>query len=236
MSSKAKEISAQEPRPRGRPRDPLRLEKVLDAARAQFSGLGYEGASIDAIAAASGVSKVTIYSYFPTKAALFEASINHRLESEFAMVDWPNLDPAAPREELARIGSAFLSLLRSPDVINKQRLLYGAQGQDTTAAEGYYSAGPEELRSALAGYLQRAGECGSLNIANFRLAAEQFLSLFQGLGHIRGLLGLPLPGKRQDTELLTANVELFMRAFAHERAGTSRARVAKAKAAKVASR
>lgn len=224
MSSKVKEISSAQPPLRGRPRDPERMKKVLDAARAQFTAMGYEGASIDAIAAASGVSKVTIYSYFPTKTALFQASINHRMEEEFAKVDWPKLDPAAPREELTRIGSAFLSLLRCPDVINKQRLLYGAQGQDTTAAEGYFSAGPEELRGALSGYLQRAVDHGSMAITEPRMAAEQFLSLFHGIGHIRGLLGLSLPTKRHDTDMLNANVDLFMRAFALESGGSPRAR------------
>jgi hypothetical protein len=46
------------------------------------------------------------------------------------------------------------------------------------------------------------------------MAANQFLSLFLGLGQIRALLGLSLPGKRDDDELLKANVDLLLRGHA----------------------
>src|SRR5438132_1619879 len=100
---------------RERPRDPERMARVIEAAEAQFSEHGYEGASIDAIAVSSGVSKVTIYNYFPTKADLFRHAITHRVESQFAEVDWTRLDPARPREALSQIGRAFLGLMRSAD-------------------------------------------------------------------------------------------------------------------------
>ena len=48
---------------------------ILDAAAEVFGTQGYERASIDAIAAASGVSKPTIYSHFGTKEQLFRESI-----------------------------------------------------------------------------------------------------------------------------------------------------------------
>ncbi len=189
------------------------MARVLEAAEAQFCEHGYDGASIDAIAAASGVSKVTIYSYFPTKADLFQSAINQRVDSQFAEVDWARLDPAKPREALTRIGRAFLALMRSEDVIKKHRTLYGTQGLDSTAAESYYAAGPTKLVEAVASYLGAANELRSLQVSDTELAANQFLSLFLGLGQIRALLGLSLPSKREDEELLKANVELFLRGF-----------------------
>lgn len=198
------------PRPRGRPRDPERMARVLKAAKKHFTDHGYDGASIDAIADASGVSKVTIYSYFPTKAALFQAAVTHRVEKQFASEDWAALDPAKPQEALMRIGKAFLALMRSPDVINQHRSLYGAQGIDATAAAGFFAAGPQKLVNAVAEYLRGAHRAGSLNVVDPHLAANQYLSLFLGLGQIRALLGLTLPSKREDEVLLRANVALFL--------------------------
>jgi TetR/AcrR family transcriptional repressor of mexJK operon len=192
------------------------MARVLEAADAQFCEHGYEGASIDAIAAASGVSKVTIYSYFPAKADLFQAAINRRVETQFADVDWSRLDPARPREALTQIGRAFLGLMRSEDVIKKHRTLYGTQGLDPAAAESYYAAGPQRLVGAVANYLRAAHKAHSLQVGDTQLAANQFLSLFLGLGQIRALLGLSLPGKREDDELLKANVELFLRGMARK--------------------
>lgn len=201
-------------RPRGRPRDPERMQRVVEAAKQQFAQHGYEGASVDAIAVASGVSKVTIYSYFPTKAALFEASVTHRIDRQFDDVDWSKLDPRNPRAALTVVGRAFLTLMRSPDVINTHRTLYGAHGVETAAAEGFFAAGPTKLVQAVAQYLRAAHQAGSLKVPDAALAADQFLALFLGLGQIRALLGLALPTKREDDALLKASVELFLRGHA----------------------
>lgn len=62
-----------EPR-KGATRDPQRtMAAILAAARVIFARHGYEGARIDAIAAASGVNKRMIYYYFADKEGLFLA-------------------------------------------------------------------------------------------------------------------------------------------------------------------
>ena len=53
-----------------RPRSILAHEKVLNAAISLFSERGIEGASMDAIARESGVSKATIYNHWTNKEAL----------------------------------------------------------------------------------------------------------------------------------------------------------------------
>jgi AcrR family transcriptional regulator len=201
-------------RPRGRPRDPERMARVLLAAKKHFTEHGYEGASIEAIADASGVSKVTIYSYFPTKADLFQAAISYTVEAQFSSAEWSRLDPRRPAEGLTRIGRAFLALMRSPDVVNHHRTLYGAIGQDTAAASSFFRAGPASTVNAVAEYLRAANRAGSLKVANPGLAANQYLSLYLGLGHVQTMLGLDPPSKAQDEALVKANVNLFLRAFA----------------------
>ena len=201
------------------------MARVMDAAKQQFTERGFESASIDTIAEISGVSKVTIYSYFPTKAALFQAAITHRIEAQFSQVDWNALDPHRPREALTAIGGAFLALMRSSDVINRHRSLYGAQGVDTSAAESFFAAGPQKLVDSVAQYLGRGHRAGSLKVSDPAMAANQYLSLFLGLGHVRALLGLPLPKRKDEQRLLAANVELFLKAHATGKAtrGTRRA-------------
>ena len=219
MSSKLTVDDLPEPdvvrrRARGRPRDPERMARLLETAQAHFSQHGYEGASLDAIAAACGVSKVTIYSYFPTKAALFAAAITHRIEAQFSPADWPKLDPKNPRQALLHIGRAFLGLMRTPDVVNRHRTLYGAQGVDTAAAEAFYVAGPQRIVESVAAYLLGASRAGTLGIADPSVAADQYLSLYLGRGQIRALLGLPLPAAAEDEKLIEANVALFLRGYA----------------------
>jgi AcrR family transcriptional regulator len=57
-------------RPKGRPRDSSAKEAVLDAALALAESGGMTPLSIDGIAALSGVSKPTIYRWWPNKASI----------------------------------------------------------------------------------------------------------------------------------------------------------------------
>ena len=49
--------------------------EILAGARAEFLARGYEGASMDAVAAAAGVSKMTVYRHFGSKEHLFSGVI-----------------------------------------------------------------------------------------------------------------------------------------------------------------
>jgi AcrR family transcriptional regulator len=54
----------------GRPRDPRRDKAIRDAALRLLSKIGYERMTVDAIAAAAGVSKPTLYRRWPGKQEL----------------------------------------------------------------------------------------------------------------------------------------------------------------------
>ena len=53
---------------------------ILDAASGLFLGSGYQGTSMDEIAASAGVSKQTVYKHFADKEQLFEAVVLAALE------------------------------------------------------------------------------------------------------------------------------------------------------------
>ena len=54
-----------------------KFDQVLAGAREVFMADGFEGASVDDIARAAGVSKATLYSYFPDKKLLFMEVARH---------------------------------------------------------------------------------------------------------------------------------------------------------------
>ncbi len=53
----------------------VRQAAILDAALAEFAAHGFADARIEDIARGAGVSKGTVYLYYPTKQALFEALV-----------------------------------------------------------------------------------------------------------------------------------------------------------------
>src|SRR5579872_6188940 len=55
--------------------DSAKRRQIMDGARQVFLSAGFDGASMNDIARAAGVSKGTLYAYFDSKEALFEALI-----------------------------------------------------------------------------------------------------------------------------------------------------------------
>ena len=73
---------------------PERAEAILDLARSAFVEKGFDGASMQDLARAAGMSVGNFYRYFPSKAALVEALI---------------------ARDLAEVESAFLAITTSAD-------------------------------------------------------------------------------------------------------------------------
>lgn len=66
-------------RPEGQ-RNPENRDRILLAGLAEFAAVGYEGASISAIAARSGLNKQLIYHYYGSKQGLYDAVLRMMLE------------------------------------------------------------------------------------------------------------------------------------------------------------
>ncbi len=201
---------------RGRPRDPERLRRIMEAARSHFDGHGFERASVDAIAAEAGVSKMTIYSHFASKEGLFEAVIRDRTDRVVGgLAGVEALDPKQPRKALLAIGEQFLTLAREEATLGQFRSVYGAAGTQREACRAFYRQGADRLIGDLAAYLRRADAQGTLNIRRPRQAADLFLAMFLGDGHIRGLLMLDMPDARENSALLREAVRVFIAAYAN---------------------
>lgn len=204
---------------RGRPRDPERIRRILEAARTHFHTHGFEGANLDSIARDATVSKMTIYSHFASKEGLFEAVIGSQTDGVVAAQHPGNvkLNPLQPKAALEVVGAQFLSLIRDEDTIGQFRTMYSAAASQPEACSAFYRQGPERLINELAEYLLAAQSAGSLSVQEPRQAANLFLSLFLGDGHIRSLLRLRVPTRLQDKAMLHEAVRVFMAAFCNNR-------------------
>jgi|GEM_PF-781824 len=72
---------------RGRPtaEDVVRIEQaILSTAREMFLAEGFDGVAMEAVAAATGISRTTLYSRYATKAALFRAVVQDTVERWYA--------------------------------------------------------------------------------------------------------------------------------------------------------
>jgi AcrR family transcriptional regulator len=202
------------PKPqRGRPRDPERVRRILEAAHRHFNEHGLERANVDAIAADAGVSKMTVYNNFGSKEGLFQAVVRDRTAAVVAGFPGAGaLDPNQPEKALLAIGARFLALVRG-DALGALRAVYGVAGAQPEVCRAFYKEGPERVNGELAAYLRRAHSAGTLKVRNPLQAADLFLSMFLGSGHFRGLLMLEMPDSRENKALLREAVRVFMAAY-----------------------
>ena len=77
------------------------VEAILDAAEEMIRLQGH--ASISAVAAQAGVSRVTVYAHFPTWEALLEAAVQRAVEQTMAALASLRPDEGPPLEALDRV-------------------------------------------------------------------------------------------------------------------------------------
>lgn len=96
---------------------------ILDAAKRLFCDKGYGAASMDEIAAASDVTKLTIYRRFPSKEALLIAMIDREL-NQFTL-SLPPFDKniSSPMEMLEQTARSMFYFSILPDSLKMRRLL-----------------------------------------------------------------------------------------------------------------
>jgi TetR/AcrR family transcriptional repressor of mexJK operon len=208
-------------RPLGRPKDPEKRVAILTAAGQLFLEHGYERTSVDAIAADAGVSKLTVYSHFEDKEALFKALIAAKCEQYLEGRDWEPLVRLSPGVALRRLGQGFMGLVLNPDVLALYRVLMAQATQDPKTNVLFYDSGPRATLSALAQLLAHYAEQGALDVPDPISAADHFISMLRGDLHLRALLNIETePSAQQIKRHVNDCVATFLRAYGSRRRGS----------------
>ncbi|MEO7064126.1 MAG: TetR/AcrR family transcriptional regulator [Dokdonella sp.] len=199
----------------GRPKDLEKRAAILDAAKRLFLHTGFEGTSMDAIAAEAGVSKLTVYSHFTDKETLFFAAIRVHCEEQMPATLF-DVDIRGPvRGQLEAIAHAFFSLVMAPESVALHRLLNSGAGTSPKLVQLFWDAGPKRVQCGFQQFLHNEVDAGQLEIADVPRAAAQFFALLKGEFHARLLCGCVEPISQSDIDNhVGATVELFLRGYA----------------------
>lgn len=176
--------------PAGQIRKGRKFDQVLDGAREVFMRDGFEGASVDEIARASGVSKATLYSYFPDKRLLFaEVARCESLRQAEAADEIIGCcdDPAVALREA---GGRMIAFFTSNLGLSIFRICAAESNRFPELGAHFYDSGPKMVRERLVEYFHEAVEAGQLAIEDFDLAADQFAELCKSSFFPRILCGV----------------------------------------------
>lgn len=200
---------------RGRPKDPDKRAAILRASNRLFAAQGLAGTSMEAIAAAAGVSKLTLYSHFSNKDELFRQTVIAKCGEHWPEVLFDVLARPPLATRLRLIGRGFLDLVNSEEVISLYRLMAAEGGGESKLGRLFWEAGPERTMQRFAQVLEAARAAGELDVADPRRAAAHFFVLLKGEQHLKCLVGassVATVAVRQ--QHIDEVVELFLRAYA----------------------
>jgi TetR/AcrR family transcriptional repressor of mexJK operon len=209
--------AAPAPRPTAAPGRPKDLEKgsaILEAARQLFTGQGFDATSMDQIATAASVSKLTVYSHFGDKETLFAAVVKSYCEQQLpdALFDE---QPGLPlRERLLGVARAFFGMISAPEAVAGHRILCSPRMAESPLPRMFWEAGPERVQAAFAELLRRRVGAGELEIDDVPRASAQFFTLLKGEAHARMVFGCGTGMACGDAERhVEATVDMFLRAY-----------------------
>src|SRR5262249_35259174 len=153
--------------------------QIIEGAREIFMREGFDGASMNDITRAAGVSKGTIYAYFPSKEALFEALIREDRRAQAERICTFDPEDHDVRKVLLNFGANLMQAMTRPGVMAHLRTVIAASAKFPQIGRAFYEAGPQYGAGRLADYLARQVEAGALDVADTRRAAFHFVELCQ---------------------------------------------------------
>jgi len=190
-------------------------KQILDGARAVFLNDGFDGASMNDIARVAGVSKGTLYVYFDSKEALFEALIREDRQQQAEQLV-PTIEPRDAREFLGFYGRRLIELMTRPEMLAQVRLVIAATTKFPRIGRAFYEAGPCHGVRRLA-RLRKLVEAGELEIADTELAAQQFAELCKAGLFNRALFCADVTIQPDEIDArVDAAVEMFMRVYGRQ--------------------
>jgi TetR/AcrR family transcriptional repressor of mexJK operon len=190
---------------------------IRDAATALFLERGYDGTSMDDIAAAAKVSKQTIYTHFSDKESLFASLIlanADRAEAFLATVGETVLSAADVATGLRELAQTYLRFVVRPEVLRLRRLVISQAGRFPELARTYYERVPQRMYTTLATLFDELNRRGDLRADDAERAAQHFAWLVLGVPLDRGMFIEPRAGAvTQEVAVAEAAVRVFLAAY-----------------------
>jgi TetR/AcrR family transcriptional repressor of mexJK operon len=167
-----------------------KFDQVLEGARKIFMRDGFERASVDDIAREAGVSKATIYAYFPDKQLLFlevaRCECHRQTEAAEARVE----GDVSAREALTIAAEEIVAFQLSEFGQRMFRIVVGEGERFPGLGRQFYDFGPGLIHDRLVHHLRCYVDGGKLLIDDFDLAADQFAQLCKATIHEKLIFGM----------------------------------------------
>jgi AcrR family transcriptional regulator len=188
--------------------------QVMDGARAAFLNAGFDGASMNDIARAAGVSKGTLYAYFDSKEQLFEALIREDKEQQAERLCVFPREGGDPAALLREFGRRLVEMIMRPEAVAQVRVVIAATARFPQLGRAFYEAGPRYGVNRLSAQLAAFSKAGTLQVPDPETAARQFINLCCADLHKQVLFGVMASATPEAIEAGVGQaVEFFLKVY-----------------------
>lgn len=180
-------------------------EHILFTAKDLFLELGFERASMDAVAARAQTSKRSLYAHFDSKERLFLDVIEFVRELVLARIGMPGEYGDDPVEALTRFCARYLEILLYRGSIQMCRITMAEAARFPQGAARFHELMFTEIAARLSGYLAAVYALSDESAAEL---AECLLGRILYPRFPRALLGVDPLATRLDTDTHPSDLEL----------------------------
>jgi len=197
---------------RGRPTraEAAQLQQTLrEAAVSTFLEYGYDGTTMETIAAAAGITKRTLYARYPDKRAVFLDVIPWALSRSVQGETSPDVDDDDLPGALLAIGRGALKRALDPDIVRLQRIAMNESSRFPEFAVSAETLGWSRRQRQVMKLLRHHKSAGNIDVDDIELTAEHFLALVEVLPARLADFGV-FRSRRQEERHLKHAVDLFL--------------------------
>jgi AcrR family transcriptional regulator len=191
-----------------------RPEQIIKAALEVFGECGLANARLQDIAERAGVSKGTIYLYFPNKEELFREMIRQTAVAAIDRAEQANV-PGTPGNQLLAFMRGYWAFVRSPVFITIYRLVLGELHQFPDLAKFYADEVVARGQKLIGGMIRRGIDAGEFRDIDPMVAARMVVALIVMNGIWRDeRTGVPLLAHKSDEEVFNELAQFYLHAMA----------------------
>lgn len=191
----------------GEPPEPDTRQKILSAAAVVFMESGYKRATTRGIAAAAGVSEVTLFRHFESKENLMKAAMEtYGVAHIERLIDGQLSGDYA--EDIRMIGRAIMKMITE----RAGALCFAInEARHFPALRALFSQMPSRLWKMLAGYLQLKMDCGEVRMLHTEAAAQSFFGMYFAYAVSREAFKLGPQPELSDEEAADQIADIFVK-------------------------
>lgn len=193
------------------PVDDPRRRYVLVEARRHFLAEGFAATRVEPIARDAGVSTATLYTFFPSKADLFQAVIDDTSDEFARQMDEVRAVDGPARCQLTRFCEAYVAFMADPLVTSVFRLVMAERTRFQAMALHFYERGKTRIGVTLVEAITALAARGELACDKPSWAAGQLMGMLEHpVFFVPMVTGDTLDLRRSHRQIAADAVETFL--------------------------